>query len=292
MASCQLSVIGSSCLPSFLSSSFSLFTSKSVSTATFPVNQKCLTQRIRQKQTSFQRTVGTNACQSKLSENDLRLEFEGEKKSAGDFLKWETAGKSLVAIAATAGILFGSTQDFKALADDEFQIYYGTAASASSYGGYGGNANKKDSAEYIYDVPSGWKERNISKVEKGTNGTDSEFFNPKKRTEKVYVTFLSGFRRLPPQDNVLTNLALSDVNLQDQIATADEVVQTTRNEDGQLYYDFEIESPVGHSLISVTCTNNKLYAHFVNAPSSDWTRDQSALRRIHESFKTVVGSSL
>jgi hypothetical protein len=34
-----------------------------------------------------------------------------------------------------------------------FQTYYGTAASASSYGGYGGNANKKDSAEYIFDVP-------------------------------------------------------------------------------------------------------------------------------------------
>ena len=35
----------------------------------------------------------------------------------------------------------------------EFQTYYGTAASASSYGGYGGNANKKDSAEYVFDVP-------------------------------------------------------------------------------------------------------------------------------------------
>jgi len=37
-----------------------------------------------------------------------------------------------------------------------FQTYYGTAASASSYGGYGGNANKKDSAEYIFAVPQVW----------------------------------------------------------------------------------------------------------------------------------------
>jgi len=77
-------------------------------------------------------------------------------------------------------------------ADFELETYYGTAASASSYGGYGGNTSKKDSAEYVYEIPSAWKERAISKVEKGTNGTDSEFFNPKKRTEKVYVTFLAG----------------------------------------------------------------------------------------------------
>ena len=44
----------------------------------------------------------------------------------------------------------------------------GTAASAANYGGYGGNSSKKDSAEYIYEVPDGWKER--LEVEKGTNG--------------------------------------------------------------------------------------------------------------------------
>ena len=62
-------------------------------------------------------------------------------------------------------------------------------------GGYGGNSSKIDTAEYVYSVPVDWKERNISKVEKGTNGTDSEFFNPKKRTEKTYLTFLAGMRR-------------------------------------------------------------------------------------------------
>ncbi|KAK7817865.1 thylakoid lumenal 19 kDa protein, chloroplastic [Quercus suber] len=98
------------------------------------------------------------------------------------------------------------------------QLYYGTAASAANYGGYGGNSSKKDSAEHIYEVPDGWKERLVSKVEKGTNGTDSEFYNPKKKSESEYLTFLAGFRQLAV---VLNNLALSNVYLQDLMASAD-----------------------------------------------------------------------
>lgn len=193
-----------------------------------------------------------------------------------------------ISVAAAVALFAGSADFSLARADAEFEVYYGTAASASSYGGYGGNTSKKDVAEYVYDYPVSWKERAVSKVEKGTNGTDSEFYNPKKRTEKVYTTFLAGFRKLPPQENVLNNLALSDVNLQDQIGSADNVEQKTRKaDDGQLYYDFEIDSPVGHSLIAVTCAKNKLYAHFVNAPVADWNRDKAMLRHIHDSFKTV-----
>ncbi|XP_074289836.1 thylakoid lumenal 19 kDa protein, chloroplastic [Silene latifolia] len=169
-----------------------------------------------------------------------------------------------------------------------YTTYYGTAASAANYGGYGGNSSKKDSAEYIYDVPSGWKERLVSKVEKGTNGTDSEFYNPKKKTEKEYLTYLSGFRQLAPKEVILNNLALSDVNLQDKIASADSVTAVERkDESGQVYYDYEIAGVSSHSLISVTCAKNKLYAHFVNAPAPEWNRDQDMLRHVHQSFKTV-----
>ncbi|XP_065869960.1 thylakoid lumenal 19 kDa protein, chloroplastic [Euphorbia lathyris] len=171
---------------------------------------------------------------------------------------------------------------------ETFHIYYGTAASAANYGGYGGNSDKKASAEYVYDVPDGWKERLVSKVEKGTNGTDSEFYNPKKRTEKEYLTYLAGFRKLAPKDMVLNNLALSDVDLQDLIAGADSVKSEEKKDgNGQLYYVYEIDGVGKHSLIKVTCANNKLFAHFVNAPTLEWNKDEDTLRHIHESFKTV-----
>jgi len=193
-----------------------------------------------------------------------------------------------LAAAAAAGLLLLSPAPAPSRADPEFTVYYGTAASAANYGGYGGNASKKDTAEYVYDVPEGWKERLVSKVEKGTNGTDSEFFNPRKRTEKEYLTFLSGIRALAPLSAVLDNLALSDVGLQDQIATADDVRSAERADGaGQVYYEYEVAGAGAHSLISVTCARNKLYAHFVTAPNAEWSRDEAMLRRLHESFKTI-----
>ncbi|XP_022959905.1 thylakoid lumenal 19 kDa protein, chloroplastic-like [Cucurbita moschata] len=191
---------------------------------------------------------------------------------------------SAIAVAA----ILSTTPPSLADAGGAFNVYYGTAASAANYGGFGGNASKKDSAEYIYDVPEGWKERLVSKVEKGTNGTDSEFYNPKKRKEKEYLTFLAGIRQLAPKDVILNNLALSDVNLQDQIASAEGIsAEEKKDENGQIYYVYEIDGAGTHSLISVTCAKNKLYAHFVNAPTPEWDRDQDMLRHVHESFKTV-----
>ncbi|CAJ1958831.1 unnamed protein product [Sphenostylis stenocarpa] len=205
---------------------------------------------------------------------------------------------TLTAAAAIATILTTAPLPSLAQESPSYQIYYGTAASAANYGGYGGNSSKKDSAEYVYDVPAGWKERLVSKVEKvafflylwmvGTNGTDSEFYNPKKKTEKEYLTFLAGFRQLAPKDVILNNLALSDVDLQDLIANADSLSsEEVRDDKGQLYYVYEIDGVGTHSLISVTCAKNKLYAHFVNAPTPEWNRDKDMLRHVHESFKTV-----
>lgn len=131
----------------------------------------------------------------------------------------------------------------------------------------------------------------VSKVEKGTNGTDSEFYNPKKRAEKEYLTFLSGFRQLAPKDAVLSNLALSDVNLQDLIADANSVKsEEVKDDKGQVYYVYEIDGVGTHSLISVTCAQNKLYAHFVNAPNPEWNKDKDILTHVHKSFKTVGGT--
>ncbi|KAJ6821015.1 putative thylakoid lumenal 19 kDa protein, chloroplastic [Iris pallida] len=199
----------------------------------------------------------------------------------------------LAAAAAAAAALLLSTAPPSLAAEPKYplHLYKGTTASAANYGGYGGNASKKDAAEYTYLVPDTWKEHLVSKVEKGTNGTDSEFYNPKKRAEKEYLTFLSGFCALAPRDAVLSNLALSDVQLQDLIASAAEVggvrSDEARDGKGQLYYLYEIDGTGAYSLIKVTYARNKLYAHFVNAPNVDWGKDEEMLRTLHDSFRTV-----
>lgn len=203
---------------------------------------------------------------------------------------------TLTTLTATAAsiLLFTTPLPTLGVPNQTFHEYYGTASSAANYGGFGDNSNKKTAAEYTYLVPDGWKEKLVSKIEKGTNGTDSEFYNPKKKSEKVYLTFLSGFRSLAPMDTVLGNLALSDVGLQDLIANAESVVEKeiSKGENGQVYYVYEIVGGggSGHSLIAVTCVNNKVYSHFVNAQKVDWERDEEDLRKIHHSFQTFTKS--
>jgi hypothetical protein len=84
-----------------------------------------------------------------------------EKKKQGTTTttttEWVKLGLSSFVAVGAALVL--TTQAAPALAEaaaednSAFQTYFGTAASASSYGGYGGNTSKKDSAEYIFDVP-------------------------------------------------------------------------------------------------------------------------------------------
>ncbi|GAQ80600.1 psbP-like [Klebsormidium nitens] len=193
------------------------------------------------------------------------------------------------ALGAAAAVLGLSQLAGPVGAAEEFNTFYGKAASASSYGGYGGNAGTNTEAEYVYDVPAGWKERVISKVEKGTNGTDSEWYNPANKKEKIYTTYLGGFRKLGPKENIINDLALSDVKIQDALGSADNFDQRERKDDaGQLYYDYEIDNPgSGHTLITVTVARNKLYAVFVMAPNAAWNKDEKMLRRMWSSFRTI-----
>ncbi len=80
-----------------------------------------------------------------------------KKKQGTTTTEWVKLGLSSFVAVGAALVL--TTQAAPALAEaaaednSAFQTYFGTAASASSYGGYGGNTSKKDSAEYIFDVP-------------------------------------------------------------------------------------------------------------------------------------------
>ncbi len=82
-----------------------------------------------------------------------------EKKKQGTTTTTEWVKLGLSSFVAVGAALVLTTQAAPALAEaaaednSAFQTYFGTAASASSYGGYGGNTSKKDSAEYIFDVP-------------------------------------------------------------------------------------------------------------------------------------------
>lgn len=112
-----------------------------------------------------------------------------------------TAPISAIAVAA----ILSTTPPSLADTGGAFSVYYGTAASAANYGGFGGNASKKDSAEYIYDVPEGWKERLVSKVEKGISISLTKSLNSRALTanfvSKIDFTILILQVRMEPTAN-------------------------------------------------------------------------------------------
>ena len=63
---------------------------------------------------------------------------------------------------------------------------------------------------------------------------------------------------------------------------------TERTVEGQLFYDYDIDSPTGHWLVTITAISGKLYAMFVTAKPADWERDQQLLRLIYRSFSTTA----
>ncbi|XVF33742.1 hypothetical protein REPUB_Repub17cG0194800 [Reevesia pubescens] len=155
--------------------------------------------------------------------------------------------------------LLTSTPPSIAAQPPTYHMYYGTAASAANYGGYGGNSDKKASAEYVYDVPDGWKRAFSFQSGKGHQWNRQRVLQSEEKTRE-----------------------------RDLIAGADSLVsEEKKDENGQLYYVYEIDGIGKHSLIAITCAKNKLYAHFVNAPALEWKRDEDTLRHIHQSFKTV-----
>lgn len=116
-------------------------------------------------------------------------------------LSTSTAPISIAATAIAVAAILSTTPSSLADNGAGFNVYYGTAASAANYGGLGGNASKKDTAEYIYDVPEGWKERLVSKVEKGTPKSQSKRSISSQFVSKINFTFLIPQVRTEPTVN-------------------------------------------------------------------------------------------
>ena len=147
--------------------------------------------------------------------------------------------------------------------DEGWLRFYGEATSSSSYGGYGGNENNFDKFKYYYDVPQGWEQDTVNKVEKSTNGTDNRWKSKKNKDAKVYSITLAGYGKLKEdREAIISDLALSDYNLQDAIIGADSFVTKDRDVDGQTYVDYDLVGFYGNIFASITVYGGRLYSVF------------------------------
>ncbi|KAK3272786.1 hypothetical protein CYMTET_18933 [Cymbomonas tetramitiformis] len=191
------------------------------------------------------------------------------------------SGSSLVALQA-----FSFTP--KAFADDDFGLFYGAANPPATPNKVGGTT--KQFARYSFLYPTAWTEEVITKVEKGTNGTDCRFVSSSRKKEKVFLLTLSnegGSKRFNMEQDpitLLTSLTGSLVTFQDALAEAEVSVKTV-DKDGKQFFEYRLEGADSY-LVSITVEDGRVFGLFVNAPARGFNADGEMLQKVVESFQT------
>lgn len=166
--------------------------------------------------------------------------------------------------------------------------FYGEATSSSSYGGYGGNENNFDKFKYYFDVPSNFERDTVNKVEKSTNGTDARWKSKENKSEVVYCVTLAGYKALKEdREGILSDLALSDYNLQDAIVGSDSLTVSERVEDGQTYVDYVLVGFFGTIYVSITVYASRLYSVFAVIPEGSSAEELEKGKRMATAFRTI-----
>ena len=68
------------------------------------------------------------------------------------------------------------------------------------------------------------------------------------------------------EQSLLSDLALSDYNLQDALIAADSIELSERDVDGQTFVDFDLYGYFGAIFACVTVYGGRVYALFANVP--------------------------
>ncbi|GLI69716.1 hypothetical protein VaNZ11_014225 [Volvox africanus] len=174
-------------------------------------------------------------------------------------------------------------------AEGEYTTFLGYATPPTSYGGYGGNA--KETPKYTFEYPTGWKEEVPNKVEKGTQGIDGRVVNPRSRDQRAFVITLARAGednksfRLTDLDSTLSGFAGADYDLQDALSSATSRTTSSRELSGNTFYDYDIDSPEYHYLVTITVSQGKVFGVFVRSPSKSFAANEAKLRHIVDTFR-------
>uniref|UniRef100_A0A061REQ3 Thylakoid lumen protein n=1 Tax=Tetraselmis sp. GSL018 TaxID=582737 RepID=A0A061REQ3_9CHLO len=171
-------------------------------------------------------------------------------------------------------------------------LFKGTASPPTSYGGYGGNAEEE--YKYQFLVPGDWKSAVINKVDKGTKGIDCRFSNPNIKGMKAFVISLgrAGEDRksfvISDAESTFQGFAGADYDLQDSLSTADDTSSSTREDgEGNVYYEYDINSPIIHYKASIATKQGKIFALFVSVPGQYYEEQKPLMEEMISSFKTI-----
>lgn len=193
---------------------------------------------------------------------------------------------------STAGILAVSSMPvLPAMADDvELVSFYGAANPPATPGRVGGVT--KDKARYTFDYPPTWKEEVVTKVEKGTNGTDVRLIGPARKKENMFVLTLlnfggkKGFTMDQSPVPLLESLTGSLFFFQDALADG-ELSSRTVTKFGKKFFEYKLVGPDSY-LVQVTVEEGRVFGFFLNANAKAFESDAELLQKMAQSFNTIA----
>ena len=135
-------------------------------------------------------------------------------------------------------------------------------------------------------IPDDFDETKIGKIEKATQGIDSRWRGPS-RGEEVYVVSIPGFAKLSARDEILDNLAVSNIDLQDKLYQQLDYKDYEKTVGEQTYYCYELQTEVDMTLVSVTAYGGRFYGAFVTTPLRKYEDDKGKYERMIDSFSII-----
>ena len=152
--------------------------------------------------------------------------------------------------------------------------------------------SNKDAA-YTFEYPDEMRGVTVGKVESGFSGVDAKVVNPKlpsPRGELIEVVSPPGARL---EGSTLSNpnelpgiISLASVELQEFLQEGPKIKYSSRtDEQERTYYDFDMETPGTHYLISAAISlDGRFFALIISCPRARWGEVGSSLKNTWKSF--------
>lgn len=93
--------------------------------------------------------------------------------------------------------------------------------------------------------------------------------------------------KLTDTDSTFMSFAGADYDIQDAIASADDIAATKRVVGGQPFYDYTVAGSDSVYRATITVSEGKVFAMFVSSPSKKYKENASTIDKMIESFRTL-----
>jgi hypothetical protein len=93
--------------------------------------------------------------------------------------------------------------------------------------------------------------------------------------------------KLTDLDSTFSSFAGADYDIQDAVASADEITSVKREVDGQSFYDYYVPGSDNVYRATITVNGGKVFAMFVCSPAKKYKDNAATIDTMINSFRTL-----